>query len=159
MTERLRALTLVVMVGLVLGGCAVASASAPAVAQTSGGFPDYVLEKDGTVVIDGDGATDCTSFASFLEQGSFESGEISPGAQRVLEQCEEAGLLPSGGTSPGASSGVPEGAEKPSEALVTDGEDGGLPDTGGPNLPALLLAVLGVLTMMGGLLARKVTTE
>ena len=43
---------------------AMAAVAAPALAQTSGGDPpDYALEEDGTVVIDGDGATDCRSFA------------------------------------------------------------------------------------------------
>jgi hypothetical protein len=74
---------------------AAAVAAAPALAQTSYDAPDYALEEDGTVVIDGDGVTDCRSFALALEQGYFESGDLSAGAQRVLNQCEEAGLLSS----------------------------------------------------------------
>lgn len=68
---------------------AMAAVAAPALAQTSGNFPDYALEGDGTVVIDGDMGMDCRSFASFLEQGYFESEDISPGARRVLDRCEE----------------------------------------------------------------------
>ena len=119
--------------------------AAPAPAQTSGGFPDYVLEEDGTVVIEGDAATDCTLFASFLEQGYFEPGGISPGARRVSDQCVEAGLLD------------PELAN--SAGAPASGEGGGLPGTGSPDLPALLPAVLGVLATTGVLLARKVATE
>lgn len=124
---------------------AMAVVAAPALAQTSGNFPDYVLEEDGTVVIDGDGATDCRSFASFLEQGDFEPPAVNPSrqAQSVLEQCEEAGLLPSGGTTPSA----PASSEANGKGEV-------LPDTGGPTLAALL-GVSGVLAMTGGLLARK----
>src|SRR5918997_710805 len=73
--------------------------AAPAPAQTSGGNPpDYVLEEDGTVVIDGDAGTDCRSFALFLEQGYFEpvAGDPSQQAQSILEQCEEVGFLESG---------------------------------------------------------------
>ena len=77
---------------------AMAVVAAPAPAQTSGGNPpDYVLEEDGTVVIDGDAGTDCRSFASGLEQGYFEPpGDPSQQAQSILEQCEEAGFLESG---------------------------------------------------------------
>lgn len=105
----------------------------PALAQTSGNAPDYVLKEEGTVIIDGDGATDCTSFAFFLEQGTFESGNISPGAQRVLEQCEEAGFLNSEGVS------------------AVDGESETLPETGGSGLTLTLAAAV----LASGLLARK----
>ena len=149
--ERLRALASVVVVGLVLGGCAVAVASAPALADITGGDPpDYVLEEDGTVLIDGDLATDCRSFAG----GPVPSADGDPDleqARSVLEQCEEAGLLEPGGGTPSASLSP--------EASAADGEGGGLPDTGGPDLPALLPAVLGVLAVAGGLFARKVATE
>ncbi len=127
---------------------AMAVVAAPALAQTSGNFPDYVLEEDGTVAIDGDMGMDCRSFASFLEQGDFEPPAVNPSrqAQSVLEQCEEAGLLPSGGTTPSAPAS--------SEASAANGKGGGLPDTGGSTLPALL-GVSGVLAMTGGLLARE----
>ena len=58
---------------------AMAAVAAPALAQTSGGDPPgYALEEDGTVVIDGDGATDCRSFASFLEQGTSSRRRATP---------------------------------------------------------------------------------
>ena len=117
---------------LVVAVMAAAVASTPALAQTSYDAPDYVLEGDGTVVIDGDGATDCRSFALFLEEGSFESGDtLSAGARRVLEQCVEAGLLEA---ELAASAGAP------AEAL---------PDTGGPGLPALPAAVAGLVSAAG----------
>lgn len=133
---------------VLLVALAAALAASPALAQTAAlpgaegeNPPDYVLQENGTVVIDGDGATDCPSFAAFLEQGYFESGDVSPGAQRVLDRCEQAGLLD------------PELA-----ASAADGEGGGLPETGGPNLP-VLLAVVGVLAMAGGLLLRDIAKE
>ena len=136
----LLAATLVVMT-------VVAVATAPALAQVSGGNPpDYVLEEDGTVVIDGDVGTDCASFALALEQG-YELAGNPERAQAVLEQCEEAGLLPSESTAPNAS--------VPSEVSVVNGESGGLPETGGPALPALLVATV-LVVVASGLLARKV---
>lgn len=136
----LLALALFTAVGL-------AVAAVPALAQTAdlpgGGRsspPDYAFD-DGTVVIGGDTATTCPSFASFLETGYFESGDTSAGARRVLERCVEAGLL-----------------DRELAASAAGGEDGGLPDTGGPDLPALL-AVLGVLALAGGLLSRSIARE
>lgn len=137
---------------------AVAVAAAPALAQTSGNLPDYVLEEDGTVVIDGDFATDCPSFALALEEG-YELAGNPERAQAVLEQCEEAGLLPSGGTIPSASPGTSASASAgvPAGSSASGGGGGGglLPDTGGPDLPALLV-VSGVVAMTSGLLAGKV---
>lgn len=132
--------------------------AAPALADTSGGFPDYVLQKDGTVLIDGDGATDCRSFALALEQGYFESGDISPGAQRVLEQCEEAGLLYSEGATLSASAGettsTSANALPSTGASAVGGEGRGLPETGGPALPALL--VVSSVVVVSGLLVRRI---
>jgi len=119
--------------------------AAPALADVTGGDPpDYVLEEDGTVVIDGDLATDCPSFAEFVP--SADGDPDLEQAESVLEQCEEAGLLPpSGGTTPGASP----------EASAADGEGERLPGTGGPALPALLV-VSSVVVMTSGLLVRRV---
>ncbi len=127
----------------------------PAPAQVSGfNPPDYVFEEGGTVVIDGDAKTDCRSFASFLEDGYFESGDTSAGARRVLEQCEEAGLLDSGSGTPGASAS-PSAASTPPGTSAANEEDEGLPETGGPAL-AVLLVVSGVVAAaIGLLLARK----
>lgn len=150
MMERSRALASVVVVVLVLGGCYVAVAAAPAPADVTGGDPpDYVLEEDGTVVIDGDLATDCRSFA-----GGVPPADADPDleqAQRVLEQCEQAGLLPSKSTTSSASASSEVSA-------VDDGEGGGLPDTGGPGLAALLV-VSSALAVASGLLVRKVAAE
>lgn len=127
----------------------VAVVAAPAPADVSGGDPpDYVLEEDGTVVIDGDVATDCRSFAGF--QPSADGDPNREQARRVLEQCEEAGLLPPGSTTPSASAS--------SEVSAADGEGGALPDTGGPGLAALLV-VPGAAAVAGGLLARKIAAE
>ena len=104
--------------------------AAPAPAQVSGDFPKYAFEQDGTVVIDGDMAVDCRSFASFLGEGYFESGDISPGARPMLEKCEEAGLLSPENATPGASPSA-------------------LPDTGGLGFPVALVP----LVLLAGLLA------
>ena len=143
MTERLRALAPVVVLVLVLGGCCVAVATAPALADVTGGDPqDYVLEEDGTVVIDGDLATDCRSFASSVPRA--DDDPYLGQARRVLAECEEAGLLPSKSTNP--------------SAPAANGRGGGLPDTGGPTLMALV-GVSGVLAMTGCLLARKILED
>lgn len=135
---------------------AFAIAAAPALADITGGDPpDYVLEEDGTVVIDGDLATDCPSFAEFVP--SADGDPDLEQARSVLEQCEEAGLLPSGGTTSSASDALPAGASASSEASAANGKGGGLSDTGGPNLPALL-GVSGILAIIGGLLSRKIAT-
>lgn len=129
---------------------AVAVAAAPALADiTEGDPPDYVLKEDGTVVIDGDLATDCPSFAEFVP--SADGDPDLEQAQSVLEQCEEAGLLDSGGGTPSASPS----ASASSEVSAVDGEGGGLPETGGPALPALLVVAV-VVVAASGLLARKV---
>lgn len=82
--------------------------------------PSFVLEEDGTVIIDGDVPTDCRSFASFREQGYFQNGDEEQ-AQDVLRQCEERGLLTD-------------------DAPV-------LPDTGGPGGTVLFAA--GLLLVVG----------
>lgn len=90
--------------------------SAGALAQGTEGSstvapPDYMLDDDGTVIIDGDIAMDCRSFALSLRQGQpLENGNIQQ-AQSVLQQCEQEGLLAS--------------------------QDEGLPDTGGPPILAI----------------------
>lgn len=56
---------------------------------------DYALTDDGTVLVDGDSAMDCRTFAISYEQGYDRTGDPEQ-AQAVLEQCEQRGLLPSG---------------------------------------------------------------
>ena len=74
---------------------AIAVLAAPALADVTGvDPPDYVLEEDGTVVIDGDLATDCPSLAESVPNadGDPDLGQ----ARSVLKQCEEAGFLEPG---------------------------------------------------------------
>ncbi len=114
-------------------------------ASTGGDPPDYVLEEDGTVLIDGDLATDCRSFAG----GPVPPADGDPDldqARSVVEQCEKAGLLPSESAAPSAAA---------SSEVPADGEGEGLPETGGPALPALLVVAVAVV-VAGGLRARKV---
>ncbi len=150
---------------LIVAAMVAALAASPALAQTAdlpgGGSeppPKYAFDGE-TVIIEGDAATTCSSFAAFLDQGYFESGDPSTGARRVLEQCEDAGLLAPGAvTTSGASpSGSVDASTSPG-AAAADGEGGGLPDTGGLNLP-VLLAALSILAMTGGFLARGITRE
>lgn len=149
---------------LIVAAIVAALAASPALAQTAdlpgGGSeppPKYAFDGE-TVIIEGDAATTCSSFAAFLDQGYFESGEISPGARRVLEQCEDAGLLAPGSAAPGASTGGSVSASASSGGPAAGGKGAGLPDTGGPNLPALL-AVLVILAMTSGFLTRSIARE
>lgn len=155
---------------LALTTAAVAVVAAPALADVTvlGGrdardpIPDFVFEEDGilgedgaSVVIDGDIVTDCRSFASEFAGGGVPDADADSDleqARRVLEQCEESGLPPSESTT---SSGALPSASASSGASAADGESGGLPETGGPALPALLLVAVGVVAA-SGLLARKV---
>ena len=141
-------LTVVAVLAATLGVAGLLAAG-PALAQTSGGFPDYVLEEDETVRIEGDTTTDCTSFASGLEEGYFESGDISLRAQRVLDQCEEAGLLDTGGGTPSASASA-------SASEPAGGEDAALPETGGVLLAPLFVVAMLVASAAGLLALRKI---
>lgn len=119
-------------------------AAAPALAQTSGGFPKYAFD-DGTVTIEGDATTTCSSFAAFLEQGYFESGDtLSAQAQAVLKQCEEAGLLASADSVSSGSVSASSSASAPA-----------LPETGGPAIPAAASALPLALLVVGGLFALR----
>ena len=122
-----------VLLALFLVGSVLAAAVAarPVLAQTEGGVPpDYVppevvLEEDGTppdflldedagvVIIDGDGATDCPSFAAALEEG-FLGGNRGQ-ARSVLEQCRRADFLPSGGSAPVSPTPQPPSAPVPAQ--------------------------------------------
>lgn len=122
----------------------------PALAQTTDRDPpDYVFEKDGTVVIDGDVATDCPSFATFVPNADRDPDLEQ--AQSVLEQCEEAGLLGSRDSTPS----TPPSASASSGVSAVDGVGGGLPETGGP-APLALLGVAIIVVAASGLIARKV---
>jgi hypothetical protein len=129
---------------LLAGTLFVAAAAGPALAQTSGNPPDYVLGEDGTVVIDGDVATDCPSFASALEEG-YELAGNPEQAQAVLEQCRQAGLLPSDASAPAPpappSAQVAQQRQRPSPAPAA------LPNTGGPGL--LVPAAAGSALLVG----------
>lgn len=113
-------LALLLVVGAVL---AVAVAAAPALADVSGDPPDYVLEEGGLVVIDGDLATDCPSFAGGVESGFLFGGVDPEQAQSVLELCRQAGLLPSGGSAPvSPTPQPPNDAETSSDLAASSGD-------------------------------------
>lgn len=134
-----------------------ASGSAGASAQSATGTrapnpQDYVLREDGRVVIGGDVATDCPSFASSLEQGYALAGNPEQ-ARSVLDQCKQAGLLPSGGAPSVSAPQQPPTTQATPQTPTpqTPPTRAGLPATGGPDLllPAsacgVLLVSLGVL--------------
>lgn len=134
-----------------------AVAAEPALADVVGAdLPDFALEEDGTVVIDGDLATDCPSFAVGLEEG-YESRGDPEQAQSVLEQCRRGGFLPSGGSAPvsrtphSPSAHVSEQHRQPSPARAV------LPSTGGPNLPMIPAPMGGALLM--GLVALRLAAR
>ena len=95
-------------------------------------LPDYFLEEDGTVIIEGDTAFDCRSFALSREDGYFQSGNQKQ-ALSMLQQCEKGGFLEQGDLQE-----LPETVD-PSEA------EQALPDTGGPSGAAFLLPAAGLL--------------
>ena len=99
------------------------ASSAPALAGLAENVPTppaYVLEEDGTVIKDGDVATDCRSFALYLKDDNYNHlGDLKQ-ARNVLQQCKERGFL------------RPEGTQ--------------LPDTAGP---AIFLPAAGLLLAIG----------
>jgi hypothetical protein len=118
-----------------------------------------VLEADGTVIIDGDQATECYSFAVGREQG-YDSGGDQELARAVLEECERAGFSSSnrGDMEVGNSEvvvGAP-GAEPPSSpggthdpaAAADDGSEV-LPETSGGLLLPLAAAGLALVAAAG----------
>ena len=54
-------------------------------------IPDYELEADGTVFIDGDQVTECHSFVVGRRQGHFTNGDQRL-ARRVQKRCKRAGF-------------------------------------------------------------------
>jgi hypothetical protein len=118
--------------------------------------PDYVFEEGGTVTVDGDVGMSCRAFAL-----SIPRADASPDleqARSVLEQCEQAGFLPSGSVptvlptqwgqyqTPSGSGGD----------IAAPAPPAALPNTGGPDLlltATTLLLGSGVLAF--GILRRR----
>lgn len=100
-------------------------------------IPDFAFNKGGFVVIDGDIGTSCLDFAQ-TEERITRSDDRERLARSVLEQCEQAGFLPSGGTEFGEASTGREDYRQ-SHQLTPFVQ---LPATGGPGLllPGVLLA-------------------
>lgn len=65
--------------------------SAAAMAQNAADSPDYALQDDGTVIIGGDNATDCRSFALYLDNPNYEPPGSLRQARDVSQQCKEQG--------------------------------------------------------------------
>ena len=113
--------------------------------------PRYAFRENGTVVIDGDVLTDCSSFASSLDREEGFRGDEEQ-ARSVLERCEEAGLLPPEGTISSASAGASAPAGTSASASASP-----LPTTGGP---ASLMAFAPLALLVGsGLLAFKIVAR
>ena len=116
--------------------------------------PEYAFREDGTVVIDGDVSTDCSSFARAFKLEDNLQRNLRQ-ARSVLEQCEEAGLLDSGDATSSASANSSASASASPHAPANGGEDE-LPDSGGPALLTLLGTSIFLLVTSGPLI-RKVT--
>lgn len=63
--------------------------SSAATAQNAPDITDYELQDDGTVIIGGDTATDCRSFALYLDNPNYEPPGSLQQARDVLQQCKE----------------------------------------------------------------------
>lgn len=132
----------------VAGAQETASQSSAAIAEGAPLPPAYVLERDGTVTIEGDVGTDCDGF---LHIGFQETQErLEDEAQAVADKCRELGV-PSGDLATGNSEVV--------LSLGTIGppaptSSGTLPDTGGLPL-ALLTGGLALVAGLSGLLLRR----
>lgn len=63
--------------------------SSAATAQNAPDITDYELQDDGTVIIGGDTATDCRSFALYLDNPNYEPPGSWQQARDVLQQCKE----------------------------------------------------------------------
>lgn len=110
--------------------------------------PAYVLEKDGTVINNGDLITDCQSLITGLEQGCGGAGKEQ--ARMVADKCRELGI-PSGDLATGDSEVVLSlGTEGPPAPLAEE-----LPDTGGPLLIELAALITGLALIGGGLMLRR----
>ncbi len=113
--------------------------------------PAYVLERDGTVTIEGDLVTDCRYFTRGYKQPTQE--RLRDEARAVADQCRQLGI-PSGDVTTGNSEIVLSlGTIGP---ITSDGTNSGveaLPDTGG--LPLVLLPGLLAVIFAGGLLLKR----
>lgn len=99
-----------------------------ALAQNAPNPADYALQDDGTVIIGGDVAMSCGSFASYLNNDSYNHPGSVQQARNVLQQCRERGSLEASDSTQ-------------------------LPDTGGPPL----LLITGALLAGTGLVAYRRT--
>lgn len=129
------------------------AAFAQPVGKTAPNPPYFALERDGTVIIDGDEVTDCRSFGIGLSQWEFKDQQRGQ-ARKVLERCKQLGLSSGGDFNmanskvileiPGKSSPTPDNG---SDAKRT------LPDTGGTSLFTFLIS--GLLLVGAGLIATR----
>ena len=83
-----------------------------AFAQPAGEPPviplNFVLERDGTVIIEGDSVTNCRSLGVGFEREGHDSGVYWRQARRVLEHCEQLDLSSGGDLKTGDSEVVVE---------------------------------------------------
>ncbi|MGB3682501.1 MAG: hypothetical protein WA990_08430 [Rubrobacteraceae bacterium] len=78
--------------------------SAGALAQPMGEPPvnpsNFVLERDGTVIVDGDEVTNCRSLGTGLEQGVQDSEVYRKEARKVLAKCRQLDISSGGDMTP-----------------------------------------------------------
>ena len=74
--------------------------SAGALAQPRGEptvkLPNFVLERDGTVILEGDSVTNCRSLGAGFEREGHDSEIYRKQTRRVLEHCEQLDLSSGG---------------------------------------------------------------
>lgn len=129
--------------------------SSAAIAENAPLPPAYVLERDGTVINEGDVVTDCNGFLTSREQG-YKDARNEQEAQAVADRCQQLGV-PSSDLNTGNSEVVLSlGTTGPPAPPAPGTEE--LPDTGGLPLGGLYeVAALatGLALIGGGLLLRR----
>lgn len=153
------------LVSLLLGACLVATlALAPAAgaqgtaSQSSAAIaagaplpPAYVLERDGTVINEGDMVTDCNGFLISRAQGYGNERYVEE-AQAVADKCREL-RVPSDFQTGNSEIVLSLGTIGPPAPGTEE-----LPDTGGPPLIELAALMTGFALIGGGLLLRRRTS-
>jgi len=111
--------------------------------------PAYVLERDGTVIHDGDLITDCRSLVAGLERGYEGTGPDKVQARTVADRCRDLGVPSDSET---GNSDVILSLGTTESPAPSGGE---LPDTSGLSLSALAGLASGITLIVGGLLLRR----
>ncbi len=132
------------------GAQGTASQSSAAIAAGAPLPPAYVLERDGTVINEGDQVTDCNGFLIARAQGYADTRNEAE-AQAVADKCRQLGV-PSDFRTGNSQVVLSLGTIGPPASGAEE-----LPDTGGPPLIELAALMTGFALIGGGLLLRRRT--